>query len=166
MATIDKTGNTFVSQKDFVKLVKEELMDGLLKTCLSEESNLFGLALSIFIKIFNLFREHLKQQIAVFIESVCIKILDSGNSSYYHKIAVLETFQKLSGNAKFFVELYVNYDSDLNEKDLLRRMVISIAKIAQGKYSKSDHQLSSQYSYSNDKSFIGIYTRTIKFESK
>ena len=67
MATIDKTGNTFLSQKEFVKLVKEDLMDGLLKTCLSEESNLFGLALSIFIKIFNLFREHLKQQIAVFI---------------------------------------------------------------------------------------------------
>lgn len=147
LATIEKTGNTFLSQKEFVKLVKEELMDGLLKTCLSEESNLFGLALSIFVKIFNFFREHLKQQIAVFIESVCIKILDSGNSSYYHKIAVLETLYKLSGNAKFFVELYVNYDSDLNEKDLLRRMVISIAKIAQGKYSKSDHQLSNQQDY-------------------
>ena len=162
LATIDKTGNTFLSQKEFVKLVKEDLMDGLLKTCLSEESNLFGLALSIFIKIFNLFREHLKQQIAVFIESVCLKILDSGNSSYYHKIAVLDTFQKLSGNAKFFVELYVNYDSDLNEKDLLRRIVIGIAKIAQGKYSKSDHQLTSQQDYQLRIKSLDILTLMIR----
>lgn len=147
LSILDRPGTCFISQKEFIKIVKDDLMEGLLRNCVSDDINLFSLSLNVFFKIWHFFREHLKQQISVFLEAVFLKILDSGNSTFNHKYCVLDHFYKLSGTPKFYVELYVNYDCDINEKDLLNRTVISLGKIAQGKYAKSDHLLTPQQEY-------------------
>lgn len=144
---LEKPGNIFVANKEFISIIKVDLMEGLLRSCMSDDLTIYSYSIKIFFKVWNFFREHLKHQIAVFIETVFLKILDSGNSSYNHKWLLLENFYKLAGTAKFFVELYVNYDCDIEEKDLLNRIVISLSKISQGKYARSEHQLTPQQEY-------------------
>jgi len=147
LGILEKPGNIFISNREFINIIKIDLIEGLLRACMSDDLQIYSFSIRIFFKVWNFFREHLKHQIAVFIESVFLKILDSGNSSYNHKWLLLENFYKLAGTAKFFVELYVNYDCDIEEKDLLNRIVTSLSKISQGKYAKSEHQLSIQQEY-------------------
>jgi brefeldin A-inhibited guanine nucleotide-exchange protein len=143
----EKPGNIFTSNREFINIIKADLIEGLLKACMSEDLQIYSFSIKIFFKVWNFFREYLKHQISVFIETVFLKILDSGNSTYDHKWLLMENFYKLAGTAKFFVELYVNYDCDIEEKDLLNRIVTSLSKISQGKYAKLEHQLSPQQEY-------------------
>jgi brefeldin A-inhibited guanine nucleotide-exchange protein len=162
LTLLEKPGNTFTTHKEFVKIVKDDLIEALLRNCMSDNINIFSLALSVFFKLWHYFREHLKQQIAVFIETVFLKILDSGNSSYNHKNIVLTQFYNLAGTPKFFVELFVNYDCDVEEKDLLTKTISALSKIAQGRYAKTEHMLSPQQEYGLRSRALDIVTMMVR----
>ena len=159
----DKPGFYFLSNPEFIRIVKEELMEGLLKNCVSDDINLFTISLTVFNKLWMHFREFLKQQISVFIEKVFLKILDSGNSSYQHKWYVLDYFYKLTLSTKFYLELHVNYDCDLNEKDLLNRLVNILSRIAQGKGIKNDKSLLPDQEYNLKMKSIETVTSMLRY---
>ena len=140
LAVVEKPGTAFLNSREFVTIIRDTLCDGLLKYCVSNEKTIFALSLSIFYCLFLHFREHLKQEVAVFLEHIFLRILDSGNSIYHHKYLILSVFDKLSQNAKHLLELFVNYDCDFQQQDILERAVDSLSKIAQGKFQKSEHQ--------------------------
>jgi len=162
LSIFEKPGQLFLTGREFAKIVRDDLIDGLLRNCTSEDVNLFSLSLNVFFKIWNHFREYLKSQISVFIETVCLKILDSGNSSFNHKWCVLDNFFKLVGTPRYLIELYVNYDCDINEKDLLNRLVIAMSKISQGKYTKSDHLLTPQQDFMLRSKSLEILTLMVR----
>jgi len=66
-----------------------------------------------------------------------LKILESGNSSYQHKFLILHLFNKISNNPKYILELFINYDWDINSKNIFYRIIDIVNKIATGKYTKS-----------------------------
>jgi brefeldin A-inhibited guanine nucleotide-exchange protein len=130
LAVVERPGTTFLNSKEFVTIIKDTLCDGLLKYCVSSEKSIFSLSLSIFYCLFLHFREHLKQEIVVFLEQIFLKILDSGNSIYHHKYLILNVFDKLSQNTKHLLEIFINYDCDFQQKDILERTIDSLSKIA------------------------------------
>jgi brefeldin A-inhibited guanine nucleotide-exchange protein len=71
-----------LQKKEFIDVIKNTLCDGLLRYSVSQELVIFQLVIEIFYCLFLHFRKHLKQIIRVFIESIFLKLLDSGNSSY------------------------------------------------------------------------------------
>eukprot|EP00340_Litonotus_pictus_P003222 CAMPEP_0170523592 /NCGR_PEP_ID=MMETSP0209-20121228/9003_1 /TAXON_ID=665100 ORGANISM="Litonotus pictus, Strain P1" /NCGR_SAMPLE_ID=MMETSP0209 /ASSEMBLY_ACC=CAM_ASM_000301 /LENGTH=77 /DNA_ID=CAMNT_0010811749 /DNA_START=126 /DNA_END=355 /DNA_ORIENTATION=+ len=77
------------------------------------------MSIALFFKVWQHFRQDLKLQIGVFIEKVLLKILESENTDYKTKLVVIQEFYAISGFPGFYIELYVNYDCDLDEKDLL-----------------------------------------------
>jgi len=139
LAVVEKPGTTFLNSKDFIHIIKDTLCDLLLKQCVSNEKTILSLSISIFYCIFLYFREHLKQEIVVFLEQIFLRILDSGNSIYHHKYLILNVFDKLSQNVNHLLEIFFNYDCDSAQKDILERMIDSLSKIAQGKFQKSEH---------------------------
>ena len=96
LAVVERPGTAFLNSKEFISIIKDTLCDGLLKYCVSNEKTIFSLSLSIFYCLFVHFREHLKQEIVVFLEQIFLRILDSGNSIYHHKYLILNVFDKLS----------------------------------------------------------------------
>jgi Sec7-like guanine-nucleotide exchange factor len=86
------------------------------------------------------FRQHLKQIIRVFIETIFLKLLDSSNSSYQHKNLILGVFDKISKNTQMLLEIFVNYDCDILQKDLTERIIESLCKIANGRFAKTEHK--------------------------
>jgi hypothetical protein len=68
LAVVERPGTTFLNSKEFISIIKDTLCDGLLKYCVSNEKTIFSLSLSIFYCLFLHFREHLKQEIVVFLE--------------------------------------------------------------------------------------------------
>ena len=107
---------------------------------MSQEKQIFQLVVSIFYCLFLHFRKHLKHVILVFIETIFLKLLDSGNSSYHHKQMILSVFDKISRNSMQLLEVFVNYDCDIAQTDISERIVESLSKIANGKFTKSEHQ--------------------------
>ena len=79
----------FIShQKNFIKVVKENLSEGLFKTCLSKDPNIFIPSFSLFFEVWKIFRVYLKREISFFNNNIFLKILSSSNSSFLQKIEI------------------------------------------------------------------------------
>lgn len=136
---VEKPGATFLTRPEFINIIKTSLCNGLLRHCVSNEKTVFALSISIFYALFVHFREHLKYEILVLIEEIFLKVLNSGNSNYHHKYLILRVFDKIAKNTKHLIEIFVNYDCDVESKDILEKMIDTLSKIAQGKFSKTEH---------------------------
>ena len=136
----------FIShKKNFIKVVKENLSEGLFKTCLSTDPNIFIPSISLFFDVWKLFRVNLKREINFFNNSIFLKILSSPNSSFLQKKIILENFSKC--DFLYFIELYANYDCELNEKFTVRGIVTAFSEIVKGRYTRSTHSYSEQENY-------------------
>ena len=131
--------------KSFIKVVKEDLSEGLFNACLSTDMDIFTISISLFFIIWKLFRENLRQEINFFNMNVFLKILSSTNSSFIQKKIILENF--LNCDFKYFVELYANYDCRLNEKFTITSIVTAFSEIVKGRFSRSPQSFSEQENY-------------------
>ena len=126
----------FISHKKaFIKVIKENLFEGLFKTCLSNDPNLFIPSMNLFFIVWKLFREYLKREINFFNINIFLKLLKSTNSSFLQKKSVLLYFSKCE--FLYFIELYANYDCELNEKFLVNSIITSFSDIVKGRFSKN-----------------------------
>ncbi len=136
----------FIShKKNFIKVVKENLSEGLFKTCLSNDPNIFIPSISLFFIVWKLFKVYLKREINFFNNNIFLKILSSSNSSFLQKKIILENFSKC--DFLYFIELYANYDCELNEKFTVKGIVTAFSEIVKGRYSRSNHSYSEQENY-------------------
>ena len=136
----------FIShQKNFIKVVKENLSEGLFKTCLSKAPNIFIPSISLFFEVWKIFRVYLKREISFFNNNIFLKILSSTNSSFLQKKIILENFSKC--DFSYFIELYANFDCELNEKFTVNSIVTAFGQIVKGRYTSSTHSYSVQENY-------------------
>jgi brefeldin A-inhibited guanine nucleotide-exchange protein len=102
----------------------------LLSNYTSQVNQVTGLSLQIFVLLMDGFKDHLKSELEVFVTNIFLKILESENSSFDHKLRVLEVFHIICTEPSAMVEIFINYDCDLEAIDLFRRFVDGFAKIA------------------------------------
>ena len=133
LAVIDNPGPSFSTKKQFMDIIQGILCESLLANSISTEKTIFALSLSIFVSLVNNYKDSLKNEIGVFMEHIFIKILESENSSYHQKLLVVEVFFRITQNPKTTLELFLNYDCDVDEKDIFGRMIDILGKIAVGK---------------------------------
>lgn len=139
LGMIQNCGPAFKSSGPFIAVLKDQLCVSLIKNSVSSIPKIFGLSLQIFVMLTSGFKEHLRAEIGVFIEQIFLRILESGNSTYQHKHRVLHVFYKLCTDAATALELFLNFDCDVNEKNIFGHMIDCLSKIAQGKYTSSEH---------------------------
>jgi brefeldin A-inhibited guanine nucleotide-exchange protein len=94
-----------------------------------------GLSLRIFILMILHFKDNLKSEIEVFISNIFLAILESENSSFEHKILVLEVFNNLCQDPQLLTHIFLNYDCDLGATSMFKRIVNALAKVAKGRQS-------------------------------
>ena len=73
----------------------------------------------------------------VFFKEIFLNILESSSSSFSHKWMVLETLLKICSDAQCMVDIYVNYDCDLNAANIFHQLVALLTKLAQFSHSHS-----------------------------
>lgn len=140
LTVLKKPGPIFLQRKEFIEIVKTSLCDGLLKYCVTGEKSIFAIVVSIFWNLFLHFRTHLKQIIFVVLDTFFLKILSSGNSSFHHKQLILSVFDQISKDTRFLLQLFCNYDCEIDQKDICAPLIDSLSRIATGKFTKSEHQ--------------------------
>ena len=138
----DNYGKYIYNQNGFIKVVKENLFEGLFKASLSSEIEIYTSSIKLFFEILEFFKENLKREINYIIENAFLKILNNNTSSFLLKKSILENFSKK--DHIFFVELYANYDCELNEKFMIKNIFTAFSNIVQIRYSKNPQNYSTQ----------------------
>ena len=86
----------------------------------------------------------MKREVFIIIDQIFLKLLDSGNSLFIHRQAALQSLSQMLKSPRIIFEFYVNYDCDVGSDNLLEKISNALARIAQGKYSKTASQLGLQ----------------------
>ena len=79
----------------------------------------------------------------VFFKDIFLFILETASSSFEHKWMVVQALTKVCADAQCVVDIYVNYDCDLDLANVFERLINDLAKIAHGQqavvYGKLEH---------------------------
>ncbi|XP_068191405.1 brefeldin A-inhibited guanine nucleotide-exchange protein 2 [Antennarius striatus] len=133
LSVLQGAGPVFRTHEMFVNAIKQYLCVALSKNGVSSVPEVFELSLAIFLTLLSHFKVHLKMQIEVFFREIFLTILETTTSSFEHKWMVIQTLTRICADAQCVVDIYVNYDCDLNAANIFERLVNDLSKIAQGR---------------------------------
>ena len=127
---MQQCGPTFQNDSRIIGVVKEFLCISLLGNCTSNIAQVTSLSLQIFVVLLRVFKDHLRNEVEVFITGIFLRILESENCTYEHKLRVLEVFHIICNDSSTLVEIFINYDCDMEAIDLFKRIVDGFSKIS------------------------------------
>lgn len=133
LSVLQNGGPTFRSSETFVSAIKSFLCVALSQNGVSSVCEVFELSLALFISLLTSYRRHLKPQIEIFFKEICLNILEAGSSSFEQKWMVIQGISNICNDAQVVIDIYVNYDCDLNAANIFERLVDVLSKLAQGK---------------------------------
>ena len=108
------------------------------KNGVSTVPEVFELSLAIFLSLLAGFKTHLKAQIEVFFKEIFLSIIESSSSTFVHRALVLEALARICADSQSVVDLYVNYDCDINGANIFERLVGNLARLVQSKTKKAE----------------------------
>eukprot|EP00217_Crustomastix_stigmatica_P006110 CAMPEP_0183807166 /NCGR_PEP_ID=MMETSP0803_2-20130417/40777_1 /TAXON_ID=195967 /ORGANISM="Crustomastix stigmata, Strain CCMP3273" /LENGTH=1848 /DNA_ID=CAMNT_0026051939 /DNA_START=183 /DNA_END=5729 /DNA_ORIENTATION=+ len=131
---LENGGPHFSSSPKFVAAIKQYLCVSLVKNAQSPLPAAFQLSCSIFLTLLARFRQHLKAEISIFFPLIYLKPLEQGATPGAHaqRATVLRALAQQCEDAQLLVDLFVNYDCDINAGNLFERTVNTLVRVAQG----------------------------------
>ena len=130
LIVLDNSGPVFRTDPTFIKIVREYLCQSLSINVISPVLEVFELAITIFLVVVGLFKVYLKAQIEVFFREIIFRILESHSSSYEHKFIVLNTLTKICSDSQLLLDLYLNYDCDLDYVNVFEMLISILTRTA------------------------------------
>ncbi|RYR71023.1 hypothetical protein Ahy_A02g005327 [Arachis hypogaea] len=121
---LENAGAVFRTSERFLGAIKQYLCLSLLKNSASTLLIVFQLSCSIFISLVSRFRAGLKAELVV-LENV-------SQPNFQQKMIVLRFLEKLCIDSQILVDIFINYDCDVNSSNIFERMVNGLLKTAQG----------------------------------
>jgi hypothetical protein len=139
LSVLENSGPVFRSSLQFISLVKDDLVnnsllrnyEAIFKNYAPDIEYVFRLSSSIFIALITHFKTCLRTEIAVFLDTIYLRILSSPNSTCEDKLMSLKVIASLCQEPKTIVECFLNYDCDLNNLGVFQNIVTHLEKIAQ-----------------------------------
>lgn len=128
---LEGVSHSFTRNFHFIDSVKAYLSYALLRASVSQSPVIFQYASGIFLVLLLRFRESLKGEIGIFFPLVVLRSLDGLECPANQKISVLRMLEKVCKDPQMLVDIFVNYDCDLEAPNLFERMVTSLSRISQ-----------------------------------
>ncbi|XP_050218779.1 brefeldin A-inhibited guanine nucleotide-exchange protein 5 [Mercurialis annua] len=132
---LEGVSHSFTKNFHFIDSVKAYLSYALLRASVSQSPVIFQYATGIFSVLLLRFRESLKGEVGVFFPLIVLRSLDGSECPINQKMSVLRMVEKVCKDPQMLVDVYVNYDCDLEAPNLFERMVNTLSKIAHGSQS-------------------------------
>lgn len=130
---LENAGAVFRTSERFLGAIKQYLCLSLLKNSASALMIVFQLSCSIFISLVSRFRAGLKAEIGVFFPMIVLRVLENvAQPNFQQKMIVLRFLEKLCVDSQILVDIFINYDCDVNSSNIFERMVNGLLKTAQG----------------------------------
>lgn len=107
--------------------IKQYLCLSLLKNSASPLMIVFQLSCSIFMSLVSRFRPGLKAEIGVFFPMIVLRVLENvAQPNYQQKMIVLRFLEKLCFDSQILVDVFINYDCDVNSSNIFERYNLSV----------------------------------------
>ncbi|XP_028776812.1 brefeldin A-inhibited guanine nucleotide-exchange protein 2 [Neltuma alba] len=130
---LENAGAVFRTSERFLGAIKQYLCLSLLKNSASTLMIVFQLSCSIFISLVSRFRTGLKAEIGVFFPMIVLRVLENvAQPNFQQKMIVLRFLERLCVDSQILVDIFLNYDCDVNSSNIFERMVNGLLKTAQG----------------------------------
>ncbi|XP_051141539.1 brefeldin A-inhibited guanine nucleotide-exchange protein 2-like [Andrographis paniculata] len=130
---LENAGAVFRTSERFLDAIKQYLCLSLLKNSASTLMIVFQLSCSIFISLVSRFRAGLKAEIGVFFPMIVLRVLENvAQPNFQQKMTVLRFLKRLCVDSQILVDIFLNYDCDVNASNIFERMVNGLLKTAQG----------------------------------
>ncbi|MBA0854378.1 hypothetical protein Goshw_029719 [Gossypium schwendimanii] len=130
---LENAGTVFRTSERFLGAIKQYLCLSLLKNSASTLMIVFQLSCSIFISLVSRFRAGLKAEIGVFFPMIVLRVLENvAQPNFQQKMIVIRFLDKLCLDSQTLVDIFINYDCDVNSSNIFERMVNGLLKTAQG----------------------------------
>ncbi|KAM1528914.1 hypothetical protein ACFX1Z_018185 [Malus domestica] len=129
---LEGVGHPFTRNFHFIDSVKAYLSYALLRASVSQSPVIFQYATGIFLVLLLRFRESLKGEIGIFFPLIVLRSLDGLDFPINQKLSVLRMVEKVCKDPQMLVDIFVNYDCDLEAPNLFERMVTTLSRISQG----------------------------------
>ncbi|KAL6569404.1 Brefeldin A-inhibited guanine nucleotide-exchange protein 2 [Orobanche minor] len=130
---LENAGAVFRTSERFLDAIKQYLCLSLLKNSASTLMIVFQLSCSIFISLVSRFRAGLKAEIGVFFPMIVLRVLENvAQPNFQQKMTVLRFLEKLCVDSQILIDIFLNYDCDVNASNIFERMVNGLLKTAQG----------------------------------
>ncbi|CAE6158068.1 unnamed protein product [Arabidopsis arenosa] len=140
---IDNGGSVWRSNESFINAVKQYLCLSLLKNSAVSIMSIFQLQCAIFMSLLSKLRSVLKAEIGIFFPMIVLRVLENVlQPSYLQKMTVLNLLDKMSQDPQLIVDIFVNYDCDVESSNILERIVNGLLKTALGPPTGSSTTLS------------------------
>jgi brefeldin A-inhibited guanine nucleotide-exchange protein len=131
LTTLQNAKQSFKSNKHIINIIRKYLCVSLTKNGLSPIHEVFELSLAIFLSLLSDYKQYLKKQVEIFFREIIIYLLETQTSSFEQKWLVIQTLTRICADAQCVVDLYVNYDCDLQSTNIFERLINILSKIAQ-----------------------------------
>ncbi|ESQ53563.1 hypothetical protein EUTSA_v10024200mg [Eutrema salsugineum] len=140
---IDNGGPVWRSNDSFINAVKQYLCLSLLKNSAVSIMSIFQLQCAIFMSLLSKLRSQLKAEIGIFFPMIVLRVLENVlQPSFLQKMTVLNLLDKMSQDPQLIVDIFVNYDCDVDSSNILERIVNGLLKTALGPPTGSSTTLS------------------------
>ncbi|KAJ8767025.1 hypothetical protein K2173_012536 [Erythroxylum novogranatense] len=128
----------------FLHAVRQYLCLSLLKNSALSVMAIFQLQCSIFMILLSKFRSGLKAEIGIFVPMLILRVLENVNQpSFLQKMTVLNLLEKIAQDPQIIIDVFVNYDCDVDAPNIYERIVNGLLKTALGPTPGSTTTLSS-----------------------
>ncbi|XP_051145511.1 brefeldin A-inhibited guanine nucleotide-exchange protein 2-like [Andrographis paniculata] len=130
---LENAGEVFRTSERFLDAIKQYLCLSLLKNSASNLMIIFQLSCSILLSLVSRFRAGLKAEIGVFFPMIILRVLENvAVTNFQQKMTVLQFLGKLCSDSQILVDIFLNYDCDVNASNIFERLVNGLLKTAQG----------------------------------
>ncbi|GAB2267564.1 Protein big1 [Dionaea muscipula] len=130
---MDNAGPIWRSNERFLNIIKQFLCLSLLKNSALSVMTIFQLLSSIFMSLLSKFRSGLKAEIGIFFPMLILRVLENVLlPSFLQKMTVLNLLEKISQDPMIIIDIFVNYDCDLDAPNIYERTVSGLLKTALG----------------------------------
>ncbi|KAG2706276.1 hypothetical protein I3843_05G086500 [Carya illinoinensis] len=136
-------GPLWRTNERFLNAIKQYLCLSLLKNSALSVMAIFQLQCSIFMSLLSKFRSGLKSEIGIFFPMLVLRVLENVlQPSFLQKMTVLHLLEKMSQDPQIIIDIFVNYDCDVDAPNIFERVVNGLLKTALGPPSGSTTTLS------------------------
>ncbi|KAJ7967048.1 Brefeldin A-inhibited guanine nucleotide-exchange protein [Quillaja saponaria] len=130
---MDNGGSIWYSNERFLNVVKQYLCLSLIKNSALSTMAIFQLQCSIFMNLLSKFRSGLKSEIGIFFPMLILRVLENVlQPSFLQKMTVLNLLDKMSKDSQIIIDIFVNYDCDVDAPNIFERIVNGLLKTALG----------------------------------
>eukprot|EP01059_Diplonema_ambulator_P001787 TRINITY_DN11512_c2_g1_i1.p1 TRINITY_DN11512_c2_g1~~TRINITY_DN11512_c2_g1_i1.p1 ORF type:complete len:1829 (+),score=573.22 TRINITY_DN11512_c2_g1_i1:44-5488(+) len=125
---VQSCGSGFKETPSFLEAISKPLLTTLVRCVVSPVPSIIQSALNIFYVLVVNFKHCLKHEIAAMFTGVVLKVLESNHASYDQRMLILNMITKMAQTPQILVDIFVNYDCDINEENVFEKIMNCLSK--------------------------------------